>query len=252
MARAALPRRLTVGPQWYPATVSGTRRETPRARTLSLEIDGWPGHEPGQHVSVRLTAEDGYQARRSYSIASAPEQRHVELTVERMFDGEVSPYLVDEAQPGDQFELLGPLGGYFRWTVADGGPLLLVAGGSGLVPVMAMLRHRVAAGAETPVRLIVSARTLADVLYGDELVELSSHPGVEITRALTRERPAGWSELDRRIDAAALEQFGWSPAERPKIFVCGSSGLVESVGNALVALGHPPSSVRTERFGRST
>jgi len=235
---------------WRLATVAEVRPETARVVTLALEVPGWDGHLPGQHVDVRLTAEDGYQAERGYSIASAPGSERVELTVERLDDGEVSPYLAGELRPGDQLELRGPVGGYFVWEPGRGGPLLLVAGGSGVVPLMAMLRHRAATGSQVPARLLYSSRTIEDVIYREELDRLAAAgDGLAVTHALTRAQPAGWSGYARRIDAVMLEEVGWRPGERPLAYVCGPTRLVEAVAGQLVALGHDPARVRTERFG---
>jgi ferredoxin-NADP reductase len=220
--------------------------ETAHAKTIVLDVPGWPGHVAGQHVDLRLTAEDGYQAQRSYSIGSAPEDARLALTVERFDDGEVSPYLVDILRPGDQFEVRGPIGGHFTWRVRDGGPLLLVAGGSGLVPLMAMLRHRSAAGGGVDARLLLSARGWEDVLYRDELGRIED---VAIHYTLTRERPAGWNGFDRRVDAAMLADVGPGPADWPRVFVCGPTGFVERAADLLVELGHPPRAIRAERFG---
>ena len=243
---------------WRLASVVDVVPETPRARTLRLDVPGWPGHRAGQHVDVRLTAEDGYQAQRSYSIGSAPEEPAVALTVERLDDGEVSPYLTDELRAGDRLELRGPIGGHFVWDVALGGPLLLVAGGSGIVPLMAMLRHRaiVLAGADdearhrVPARLLYSARRWDEVIYRDELARLyEGDPTLDVALTLTREPPPGWAGLRRRIDRAMVAEVAWPPAERPHAFVCGPTPLVESVAAALVDLGHDPAAVKTERFG---
>jgi ferredoxin-NADP reductase len=233
---------------WRSAVVREVVRETPSASTLLLDVPGWPGHRAGQHVDVRLTAEDGYQAQRSYSIASAPEEAWLALTVERLDDGEVSPYLVDELRPGDAFELRGPIGGYFVWDVTLGGPLLLVAGGSGVVPLMAMLRHRAAAGSNVPARLLFSSRTWEDVVYRDELGRLAGG-GLEVAHTLTRAQPQGWTGYARRVDVEMLREVAWSPEERPQIFVCGPTAFVETVAAALVDLGHDPARVKTERFG---
>ena len=210
--------------------------ETARTRSVVLDPPAWPGHRAGQHVDVRLTAEDGYQAQRSYSIASAPEDKHLVLTVERLDDGEVSPYLVDELHAGDELELRGPVGGYFVWEEALGGPLLLVAGGSGVVPLRAMLRHHQAAGSDVPVRLLYSARTIDDVIYRDELAAASSHDAIEIRFALTRAWPDEWQGYRRRIDQAMLEEVSWKPAESPLFFVCGPTAFVEAaeIGRAHV------------------
>ncbi|HEV8374500.1 MAG TPA: ferredoxin reductase [Actinomycetota bacterium] len=235
---------------WRLGRVAEVRPETPRVASLLLDVPGWEGHLPGQHVDVRLTAEDGYQAERSYSIASAPDGRRVELAVERIDDGEVSPYLAGEVRAGDQFELRGPIGGYFVWQPGLGGPLLLVAGGSGVVPLMAMLRHRSVTGSSTPARLLFSSRSLQDVIYRRELERLvAAGDGVAVTHTLTRAQPPGWEGYDRRIDAAMLKEVGWPPGERPLVYVCGPTRLVEAVADDLVALGHDPDLVRTERFG---
>jgi ferredoxin-NADP reductase len=231
---------------WRVATIRESRPETARARTLVLDVPGWPGHLAGQHVDVRLTAEDGYQAQRSYSIASAPEADALELTVERLPDGEVSTYLVDDAAAGDEFELRGPIGGYFTWHAALEGPLALIAGGSGLVPLMAMLRHRRAAGAATDARLLLSARALDDVLYRDELAALD---GVATHITLTQDAPPGWNGFARRIDADMLSAVGPAPDQGARFYVCGPTPFVEEAAGLLVALGHAPAAVRTERFG---
>jgi ferredoxin-NADP reductase len=228
------------------ATVRATRAETPGARTIVLDVPEWPGHVAGQHVDVRLTAEDGYRAERSYSIASAPEAADLELTIERIDDGEVSPYLTDEVREGDEFEVRGPVGGHFTWRAEDGGPLLLVAGGSGIVPLMAMLRHRAARGSDAEARLLVSARRWDDVIYRDEIEALQ---GVPTSFALTREQPAGWMGFDRRVDAAMLEAVGPPPSARPHAFVCGPTAFVERAADLLVAAGHYPRAIRAERFG---
>jgi ferredoxin-NADP reductase len=234
---------------WRTATVREIVPETAQARTLVLDVPGWPGHLAGQHVDLRLTAEDGYQAERSYSIASAPESPALSLTVVLFDDGEVSPYLVEEVRVGDQFEVRGPIGGYFTWQAEDGGPLLLIAGGSGLVPLMAMLRHHAAQASTVPVSMLVSSRSLDDVLYRDELAALSGRDGVEVSYTLTREPPAGWTGFRRRIDAEMLTAIGPGPADRPRVYLCGPTAFVESVADRLVALGHPPATIRAERFG---
>ncbi|MBX6364600.1 MAG: ferredoxin reductase [Gemmatimonadetes bacterium] len=243
---------------WRLASVAEVRAETVTTRTLVLDVPGWPGHRAGQHVDVRLTAEDGYQAQRSYSIASAPETPRLALTVERLEDGEVSPYLTDVLRPGDRLELRGPIGGYFVWDVTLGGPLLLVAGGSGIVPLMAMLRHRAAvlqhadarARHEVPARLLYSARRWDDVIYREELARLAEgDETLEVALTLTREAPRGWTGFRRRIDKMMLAEVAWPPAERPRAFVCGPTPLVEAVAAALVELGHDPARVKTERFG---
>jgi len=247
VARAAIQRRLT----WRVARVAEVVDETPRVRSLALSVPDWPGHRAGQHVDVRLTAEDGYVAERSYSIASAPDDgERLMLTVERIDDGEVSPYLTEELRPGDPLELRGPIGGYFAWTVDDGGPLLLVAGGSGVCPLMAMIRHRAARASRVPARLLYSSRTLDDVIYRDELDrDGGDGSGLEVVHTLTRGHPPGWTGRSRRIDAEMLAELAWPPERRPLAYVCGPTPLVESVASALVALGHDPDRVRTERFG---
>ncbi len=246
---AAAPPRL----EWRVARVVEVRDETPRARTLVLDVPRWPGHRAGQHVDVRLVAEDGYQAQRSYSIASPPDDTTVALTVERLDDGEVSPYLCDVLRTGDGLEVRGPIGGYFVWTVAVGGPLLLVAGGSGIVPLMAMLRHHARAGASARaavgVRVLYSARTLADVIYQAELGRLADPPRVDVVFTLTRDAPPVWAGYRRRIDRAMLEEVSWAPSDAPHAYVCGPTPFVESVATLLVDLGHTASRVRTERFG---
>jgi ferredoxin-NADP reductase len=222
--------------------------ETARTKSIALEIDGWSGHRAGQHVDVRLTAEDGYQAQRSYSIASAPEDAAVVLTVERLDGGEVSPYLVDELRPGDELELRGPIGGYFVWEASLGGPLLLVAGGSGVAPLHSILRHHRAIESTVPVRLFYSARSLAEVIYRQELIG-SAADAVDIRFTLTREQPEGWQGYGRRIDQDLLGEVAWPPSARPLIYACGPTGFVETAASALVALGHEPGRIRTERFG---
>ena len=219
-------------------------------RSLVLDAPDWPGHLAGQHVDIRLTAEDGYQAQRSYSIASAPEDGRLALTVERLGDGEVSPYLTDVLVAGDRLELRGPIGGYFVWDIDDGGPVLLVGGGSGVVPLMAMIRHRAAVGSSVPMRLLYSVRTLGDLIYRDELEELAGRgDGFEAFFTLTREQPEGWPGYTRRVDRELLAEIGWPATESPLAYVCGPTGFVEAVASALVESGLPPSHVKTERFG---
>jgi len=221
--------------------------------TLVLRIDGWPGHLPGQHVDVRLTGDDGYQAQRLYSIASAPESPLVSLTVEKIEDGEVSPYFVGEVRAGDRFELRGPIGGHFVWTADGGGPLLLIAGGSGVVPLMAMLRHRAAVGSHVPAVLLYSSRRLAEVIYRSELEQLAgAGDGLRVVHTLTREHSVGWTGLSRRIDRTMLEDVAFAARERPQVFICGPTGLVEMAGQLLVELGHEPELIKTERFGPSS
>ncbi len=245
MERAALRGRLT----WQLGRVVEVVAETPRTRSIALALTDWPGHRAGQHVDVRLTAEDGYQAQRSYSIASSPEDDNVVLTVERLDDGEVSPYLVDELRLDDEVELRGPVGGYFVWEESLGGPLLLVAGGSGVVPFRSMLRHHRAVGSTVPARLLYSARSISDVIYREELMKMSDGASIDVRFTLTRERPEGWDGYTRRIDRELLEDVAWAPNERPLVYVCGPTGFVEAAASALVDLGHLPASIRTERFG---
>jgi ferredoxin-NADP reductase len=242
MAGAALLGRLT----WQLGTVEELVEETPRVKTLVLDVPDWPGHRAGQHLDIRLTAEDGYRAEREYSIAAAPGEP-VAITVERLDDGEVSPYLTEELRPGDQFEVRGPIGGYFVWGPEDGGPLLLVAGGSGVVPLRAMLRHRRNTGSGVPTRLLYSSRTLEDVIYRSELDEAAE--GVEVFHTLTREQPPGWTGYARRVDAALLREVVWPVEDDARVYVCGPTSFVEAVASGLVELGYAPERVRTERFG---
>jgi ferredoxin-NADP reductase len=242
--RAALRGRLT----WQVGTVLEVVGETARTRSIILDLPDWAGHRAGQHVDVRLTAPDGYQAQRSYSIGSAPEDGSLMLTVERLDDGEVSPYLVDELRVGDELELRGPIGGYFVWEESLGGPLLLVAGGSGIVPFRSMLRHHEAVKSVVPLRLLYSARSLGDVIYSDELMHLAADE-IDIRFILTREQPPGWQGYGRRIDAELLRDVAWPAAERPLAYVCGPTGFVETAAEALVALGNDAARIRTERFG---
>jgi ferredoxin-NADP reductase len=263
---------------WRIATVVATDRETPRTTTLVLDVPEWPGHRAGQHVDVRLTAEDGYQAQRSYSIASAPEDPELRITVDRLDDGEVSPFLADDVLAGDELELRGPIGGPFTWSVDDGGPLVLLAGGSGIVPLMAMLRHRAARGSEVPARLLHSVRTPREATFRKELLGLSGPfavgPGtstLEVRWTYTRMAPPDWDGFTGRIDAAMLEAFDVSidaPSAAPptlgapavaeegadpeaRVFVCGPTGFVETAAALLVDRGHDPARVHTERFGPS-
>jgi ferredoxin-NADP reductase len=242
MEAAALRRRLA----WQVAGVGAITDETPRVRTITLDVPDWPGHRAGQHLDIRLTAEDGYQAEREYSIASAPDEP-VAITVERLEDGEVSPYLTEELRAGDELELRGPIGGYFVWDCADGGPLMLVAGGSGIVPLRSILRHRQRTGSTAPARLLYSARTLPDVIYSSELSRQSD--GVQVTYTLTREHPHGWTGHTGRIDAEFLSKVAWPAADGPLAYVCGPTSFVEAAAAGLVAVGYPPERVKTERFG---
>ena len=234
---------------WRLATVVELIGETDRTTSIVLTVPDWPGHRAGQHVDVRLTAEDGYQAQRSYSIASAPEDDVLVLTVERLDDGEVSSYLVGELRQGDELELRGPIGGYFVWEEALGGPLLLVGGGSGIVPLRAMIRHRFARRSAVPVRLLYSARSLDEVIYRGELLAADGRGGVDVRFTLTREQPDGWNGYDRRIDGDLIAEVAWTPAERPIAYVCGPTAFVEVAADALVSLGHQAGRIRTERFG---
>jgi ferredoxin-NADP reductase len=225
-------------------------QETPRVASLVLDVPAWPGHLAGQHVDVRLTADDGYQAERSYSIASAPEDARLAITVERLDDGEVSPYLVGEVREGDKVELRGPIGGYFVWRGDDDRPVLLVAGGSGVVPLMAMIRHRSAIKSTTPTRLLYSSRSEDDIIYKAELDALcAAGDGLIVDHCLTRKQPPGWRGYARRIDRAMLEEVAWPKVQNPIIFVCGPTPLVEGVAGHLVDLGYEAASIKTERFG---
>ena len=226
----------------------GNTTETPRVHSLLLDVPDWPGHLAGQHVDIRLTSEDGYQAQRSYSIASAPEDQRLMLTIERLEEGEVSPYLSDALQPGDALELRGPIGGYFVWHEPLGGPLLLLAGGSGVVPFRSILRHHAATRSRVPVRLLYSARRFAEVIYREELERLAAN-GVDVKLTLTREWPDGWTGYRRRIDSDLLREIAWPPSENPLVYACGPTSFVETAANTLVSLGYQPTRIRTERFG---
>jgi ferredoxin-NADP reductase len=236
---------------WQIATVTAIRDETPRVKTFSLLMPGWQGHRPGQHVDVRLTAEDGYQAQRSYSIASAPaDQPLIDVSIERVADGEVSPFLHDVVVVGDRFEVRGPIGGYFVWDGTGDAPLVLVAGGSGVAPLMAMVRHRAHSGSRVPCTLLYSSRTAADIIYSDELSRLGGlDTGLRVLHTLTREQPTGWTGYSRRIDMNMLAEVLDGTGHAAEAFVCGPTPLVESVAESLVGLGLAPSQVRTERFG---
>jgi ferredoxin-NADP reductase len=231
---------------WQTVTVSSVVDETPAVRTVLLDVPQWPGHRAGQHLDIRLTADDGYQAERSYSIASAPGEP-IAITVERLEDGEVSPYLTEERRPGDEIEARGPIGGYFVWEPAMGGPLLLAAGGSGIVPLRAILRYRVILGSPVPVRLLYSSRSWPDVIYRDELSRPEA--GVAVIHTLTRSHPDDWTGYTRRVDAAMLAEVAWPAAERALAYVCGPTSFVETVAAGLVGLGYPAGRVKTERFG---
>jgi ferredoxin-NADP reductase len=242
MAGTAVRGRLT----WQVATVASLTRETASVCTIGLEPADWAGHRAGQHLDVRLTAEDGYRAERSYSIASAPGEQ-LAITVERLDDGEVSPYLTDELQVGDELELRGPIGGYFVWEPGDGSPLTLLAGGSGIVPLRSILRHRLRTGSDVPARLLYSARTLPDVIYRDELGQ--HHDGVAVSYTLTRSQPPGWTGHTGRINADLLADAAWPAAANPVAYICGPTSFVETAAAGLVGLGYPPERVKTERFG---
>ena len=242
MAGTAVRGRLT----WQTATVGGVTDETPQVRTLVLEVPDWPGHRAGQHVDIRLTADDGYQAERAYSIASAPGEP-LTITVERLDDGEVSPYLTEDARPGDQLELRGPIGGYFVWEAETGGPLVLAAGGSGVVPLRAILRQRSLVGSSVPVRLLYSSRSWEDVIYSSELDFPAD--GVEVIYTLTRHQPPAWQGYARRVDEQMLAEVAWPAGQGPLAYVCGPTSFVESVATGLVGLSYPAERVKTERFG---
>src|SRR5262245_61598554 len=247
MERRTVSGRLT----WELGEVVATHQETARVKSITLAVPNWPGHRPGQHIDVRLTAEDGYQAERSYSIASPPQEaRRLALTIERIDGGEVSPYLVDQLTVGDNLELRGPIGGYFVWEASLGGPLLLIAGGSGVVPLRAMLRHRAAARSTVPARLLYSSRSLGDVIYRDDLNRLAAYDEVDIRLTLTREWPAEWKGHRGRVDKELLGEVAW-PDEGALAYICGPTGFVEAASSGLVELGHDPAHVRTERFGPS-
>ena len=247
MARAAVRRRLT----WQVGTVAEVYDETATARTLVLDVPDWPGHLAGQHVDIRLTAPDGYRASRSYSIASMPSGDRVELTVERLDDGEVSPYLTQVLSPGDPLEIRGPVGGWFVWRPDQPGPVQLIAGGSGVVPLMAMLRTHAAAGSEAPARMLYSVRRPAAVIYRDELARRSAAGELELTLAFTREAPADDPRPPGRVDADLVARVTWPPRASPISYVCGPTPFVETVADLLVTAGHDPATIRTERFGGS-
>ncbi|MFD8256892.1 ferredoxin reductase [Streptomyces werraensis] len=248
MARAAVPGRLGARLRWLEARLTGRHDESDTARTLVFDVPGWPGHLPGQHVDVRLTAEDGYSTQRSYSIANAPDGERVELTVERIDDGEVSPYLVDVLEAGDVIELRGPVGGWFVWRPDEQkDPVLLVAGGSGLVPLMAMIRTRRALGNRVPFRLVYGLRAPRSQLFVPDL--RTADPGLDKTFLYSRSAPEGWPRPPGRITADDLSAGGWPPDFEPACYVCGPTGFVETAAGLLVALGHDPRRIRTERFG---
>jgi ferredoxin-NADP reductase len=238
--------------EWQLATVKSLRSETPEVKTLTLSLPEWTAHRPGQHYDVRLTAEDGYSTQRSYSIASEPERKgEIDISVERIADGEVSSYLLDTVKVGDRFEVRGPIGGYFVWDRSIGGPLLLVAGGSGVVPLMAMLRHRAVASVKDPARLLYSARTYEQIIYAKELEMLSGNSGLTVAYTLTRSQPPGWKGYTRRIDDAMLKEVSDPLGPGALAYVCGPTALVEAVADGLERVGLPAEHIRTERFGPS-
>ncbi|HEX3786377.1 MAG TPA: ferredoxin reductase [Pseudonocardiaceae bacterium] len=252
MARAAVPGRLTGRLAWRVGKVVEVREETPTARTVVFDVPGWPGHLPGQHVDIRLTAEDGYQAQRSYSMSAPAEGERVEVTVQQVPDGEVSPYLTGELRVDDEVELRGPIGGWFVWRATDTMPVTLVAGGSGIVPLMSMVRARAQAGNRALFRLIYSVRTPEEVYYADELRRrASSDGGLDVTYVYTRDAPAGFPREPKRISVVDMNNQAWPADFEPNSFVCGPTGFVETVADILVALGHDPHRVKTERFGPS-
>jgi ferredoxin-NADP reductase len=234
---------------WLLAEAVELVAETPRVRTIVFDVPAWEGHRPGQHVDIRLTAEDGYQAQRSYSIAAPEDGVRVVITVELVDGGEVSPYLIEELRVGDSIELRGPIGGYFVWEPGDGESVQLIGGGSGIAPLMAMVRARVAARSSEPMRLLYSARSLEDVIYGEELESLNAVDGIDVAYTLTRSQPPGWEGLSRRVDRAMLEAVACPPTAGPACYVCGPTGFVETAASALVEQGHPAARIRTERFG---
>jgi ferredoxin-NADP reductase len=249
MAGTALLRRLN----WLTGSVVKLVRENARTRTIGLEVPGWRGHRAGQHVDIRLTAEDGYQAERSYSIASAPGSApgsiYLELTVELIPGGEVSPYLVEDLREGDKLELRGPVGGDFVWDEPSGGPLLLIAGGSGIVPLGSMLRHHRAVHSRVPVRLLYSMRSPDTLIYGDEIMRFATSDEIDVSLTYTRSAPAGWNGYQRRLDGTMLADVSWAPGDRPLTFICGPTVFVETAASLLVTAGHAPERIHTERFG---
>jgi ferredoxin-NADP reductase len=246
MERTAVLGRLT----WHVGAVVDVIAETPRVKSLTINAPDWMGHRAGQHIDVRLTAEDGYQATRSYSIASPPEHPRITITVEELANGEVSPYLVESVRAGDPLEFRGPVGGYFVWEAMEGGPLLLLAGGSGIAPLMAMMRHRISIGSDVPVRLLYSTRSADDVIYREELERVAAEqPGIEIIHTYTRAQPPGWTGFSRRIDRALLEEVAWPADQHALVFICGPTPFVETAATILTELGYDPARVRTERFG---
>lgn len=236
---------------WQVATVKNIRPETSKVKSFTLALPAWMPHRAGQHYDVRLTAEDGYQAQRSYSIASEPERAgEVDLTVERIEDGEVSAYMHDVLVPGDRIEARGPIGGYFVWEASMAEPLLLIGGGSGVVPLMSMIRHRAAARAKNPTRLLYSSRAFDDIIYYQELERLAAaRNGLEVFHSLTRSQPAGWKGYARRIDQQMLAEVAQPLGKSAQVFICGPTLMVESAADSLVKIGFKASQIRTERFG---
>jgi ferredoxin-NADP reductase len=246
LGRLITPTKLT----WQIGEVTDIVHETPKVATLTIDVPAWSGHLAGQHVDVRLTADDGYQTQRSYSIASPPEEARVAITVERLEDGEVSPYLVGELRPQDKLELRGPIGGFFVWRAGDPRPLLLIAGGSGVVPLMAMIRHRAAVGDRTPVHLLYSSRTFEDIIYRSELDRLgAANQTLEVSHTLTRAQPPGWKGYSRRLDRAMIDEVAWPAGDHPQVFICGPTSFVEAAAGLLVDHGYEPGWIKTERFG---
>jgi ferredoxin-NADP reductase len=251
MARAAVPGGLKARRAWRPARLVERRSETATASTLVLDVAGWPGHAAGQHVDVRLTADDGYQAARSYSLAAPTDGERIEITVQEVPDGEVSTYLADDARSGDSVEVRGPVGGWFVWRPEDGGPVLLVAGGSGVVPLMAMIRSRDGIS-PAPFRLIYSVRSPEDRIFDHELRRRAIEDGeLDVRIIYTRTAPDDEARPVGRITADDLVSSGWAPESKPRVYVCGPTGFVESVSDLLVGLGHDPGKIKTERFGPS-
>jgi ferredoxin-NADP reductase len=235
---------------WKIGEVAEISAETPKVSSIAIDVPDWPGHLAGQHVDVRLTAGDGYQAQRSYSIASSPEETRVTITVERLDDGEVSPYLVGELRTGDRIELRGPIGGYFVWRAPGDRPLLLIAGGSGVVPLMAMIRHRAAAGDTTPVRLLYSSRTIEDVIYRAELERLAAADrSLDVRHTLTRSHPEAWRGYARRLDRQMIDDVAWPADHAAAVFICGPTSFVEAAASLLLEHGYDAGWIKTERFG---
>ena len=242
---------MTTALEWQLATITAIRSETPQVKSFTFSLPAGLPHRAGQHYDIRLTAEDGYRAQRSYSIASQPERTgEIDLTIERVEGGEVSAFMHETAAVGDRIEVRGPIGGYFVWEASLGGPLLLVAGGSGIVPLMSMLRHRSASGSTAPARLLYSSRTYDDVIYREELDRIRGN-GLEVFHTLTRSQPDGWTGFSRRIDARMLSEVSQAYGAKALTFICGPTPLVESVANGLLELGLKSERIKTERFGPS-